>query len=203
MSVNYERRKSNGYAHLEVGSIVACDLVNGLLDHSGIYVGNGEIVELNGNSEICKISLYNFITSSDYRTGQDLFVATWKGKTICSQEIADRAIIAYEQYKNREIKPYNIVWNNCHQFCAECVNGSDVDVTLFSSLSRLLAEQEVEKDTPKGEHFRVDPDGNVRSSGDLAFAIDNRLSPICRFVNNVGILDDFVWKMIEIEYVPK
>ncbi len=32
-----------------IGSVVYCDLVAGFADHSGIYIGNNEIVHLNGD----------------------------------------------------------------------------------------------------------------------------------------------------------
>ena len=43
-----------------VGAPIYCDLGFNTVEHSGIYVGNNEVVHLNGNGQIEKVSLDGF-----------------------------------------------------------------------------------------------------------------------------------------------
>ena len=48
----------------KVGSVVKVDLAGGGLSHTGIYVGNGEIVEvtnIDGNAEVRRVSTEEFL----------------------------------------------------------------------------------------------------------------------------------------------
>lgn len=114
------------------GSIVACDLA-GSWDHIGIYIGRNRIVERNGNGEIKKVSISEFMDSSVVRTGVSLFIACSNGKPISSPEISRRAkaIIGRES-------GYCLITNNCHKLAAFCATGVRHDITTFNSLSSVL-----------------------------------------------------------------
>ena len=45
----------------KIGSIVYCDLCFNTVEHSGVYVGNGEIVHLDGSGVVEKVSAKTFL----------------------------------------------------------------------------------------------------------------------------------------------
>ena len=49
----------------EPGCVVYCDLALGYAEHSGIYVGDGEIVHLNGDGEIERVGAQEFLARLD------------------------------------------------------------------------------------------------------------------------------------------
>lgn len=112
-----------------IGSIVKVDLVGGVLNHTGIYVGNNEIVEvanIDGSAVVQKVSTDEFINGFDnslFRTGVYIYVAckqNRKGNCIAmgSQDIADRAIDSIGKTSE-----YSLVFNNCHLFTQYCITG--------------------------------------------------------------------------------
>ncbi|WP_085725519.1 lecithin retinol acyltransferase family protein [Pseudomonas sp. R37(2017)] len=115
------------------GSIVACDLGLGLLDHTGIYIGQNQIVERNGDGNIRKVSITTFINASTLRTGVTLYAACANGRLIASPEIAKRA---------REVvgtdAGYHLIDNNCHKLTAYLATGRRHDITTFSKLASIL-----------------------------------------------------------------
>lgn len=121
-------------ADLVPGSIVVCDLMGGYIDHSGIYVGEGNfIIERNGDSTIKKVTPHAFMNSHSVRTGLNLFVAYSRGSIISSQDIADRA-----KSELKDDSRYHILFNNCHRFTAYCATGVEHEVTTFDRLTEIL-----------------------------------------------------------------
>ncbi len=62
----------------EPGCIVICKIAGGLAEHSGVYVGDGEVVELKGNGRIQKVSFREFLHDGLTRTGALIYVACCK-----------------------------------------------------------------------------------------------------------------------------
>lgn len=129
---------------LEPGSIVVVSL--GLFfDHTGIYIGNNEVIELFGNGHIRSISFDHFLFGGEEkgdfspRTGLDVFTATYKNKVIHSEDIKNRAI----QLKNKKIE-YNIFKNNCHMLSGYCFQGrgfqKNTDCRYFTGLTKKIMD---------------------------------------------------------------
>jgi len=100
----------------EIGSIIYCDLHMGLTDHSGVYVGNGEIVHLNGNGDIEIVDTDGFMANT---SAMNIYVSCEDENAVGAKYIAKRA---------RNVaggsEDYNFILNNCHQFTSGCITGA-------------------------------------------------------------------------------
>ena len=106
------------------GSVVKVDLLGGA-DHTGIYIGNDEIVEvanIDGVATIRIVSAEEFIEGDDFcsRVGTFIYVACKQDRNenciaMGSKDIAERARAAVGQTSK-----YNLVFNNCHMFTEYC-----------------------------------------------------------------------------------
>lgn len=144
---------------LEPGSIVVVSLGT-FLDHTGIYVGNNEVIELFGNGHIRSISFDHFLFGGEKegdfspRTGLDVFTATYKDKVIHSEDIKNRAI----QLKNKKIK-YDILKNNCHMMSGYCFSGRDfqknTDCKFFSGLTKKIMDTVCDKNETENENTSI------------------------------------------------
>lgn len=124
--------------HLKPGAIVHCNLFVAV-EHTGIYIGNGQIVELTGEGQI-RITDFDGFTEG---TGAENVYAACDGdKLLYSESIKNRALSYVNSSRN-----YNLLINNCHKFTAQCVTGNQCNTTtLFTFL-----EAEIMK------HFGVFP----------------------------------------------
>ena len=116
------------------GSIVCCMLA-GVLDHSGVYVGNGRIIHRDGGGYIDEVSPREFLERLEgWNAAVTIFVAC-KGKNPTgSWEIADRA---REALNDPQHEGYNLITKNCHQFCHYCLTGkidNGIDDFTFTAL---------------------------------------------------------------------
>lgn len=140
--------------HVEpcVGSVVKVDLMGGMVDHSGIYVGDGMIVEvtnIDGAAAVRRVSTEEFINGPGgfFRTGAYIYVACKKdrdGKCVPmgAQDIADRANAAVDQ-----VSSYDLVTNNCHLFTEYCVTGEEpVPPGILFSIENALRRRFVRHD---------------------------------------------------------
>ena len=98
-----------------IGSIVYCDLAFGYADHSGVYIGNNQIVHLNGNGLIEVVSPEGFMANT---TAVNIYVSCKGDYATGKRYIADSAIQMLGANRN-----YNVIIDNCHQFTAGCING--------------------------------------------------------------------------------
>ncbi|GHB13056.1 lecithin retinol acyltransferase family protein [Salinicola rhizosphaerae] len=96
-----------------IGSVVYCDLHYGWAEHSGIYVGNGKIVHLNGKGRVEAVTAKQFLKG---KSGYNIYVSCKGTKAVGSAEVAKRA-------KNRigSITDYNFILDNCHEFTTGCI----------------------------------------------------------------------------------
>ena len=127
---------TGNYVKPRPGSVVICKLLGGLCEHSGIYVGNNEIVELNGDGKVVKLSTYEFLRGSGIRSGFSTYVACdCSGNVLASAAVAFRAL----QQLNTD-GDYSLLRNNCHHFTAACLleNPFFNDVTLFTALEDVI-----------------------------------------------------------------
>ena len=112
------------------GAVVACEIFH-LFEHTGIYLGDDVIVELQGTGLVRAISSHRFL---DGRSGEELLVACNSRKeVISSEEIAKRA-----SAKIYTFETYDLLQNNCHRFTYACVSGKSEPVTSFFDLKLAL-----------------------------------------------------------------
>lgn len=123
---------TTGKVKPEIGAIVCCG-VGGILDHTGIWVGDNTIIELDGNGLIKAISVQRFTKE---RSGKNIFIACDStAKPIASQLAAERAQQQIFQYRD-----YHLIENNCHQFIWQCFKPHDNNLTTFKALNIRLAK---------------------------------------------------------------
>ncbi|GLX86792.1 hypothetical protein tloyanaT_30450 [Thalassotalea loyana] len=116
----------------EIGSVVCCG-IGGLFEHTGIWVGDNTIVELDGNGLIKPISARRFLGN---RSGDNIFVACDSNATpLALPEIAHKALDQIYQYED-----YHLIENNCHQFIWHLFDELKTPITSFSSLNENLAK---------------------------------------------------------------
>lgn len=99
----------------EIGSVLYCDLAFGYMEHSGIYIGNEEIVHLSGDGNIEIVSPKQFI---DGGTAVSILVSCRDENAVGSVQVASRAKAMVGRSRN-----YNFLTDNCHQFSAGCLTG--------------------------------------------------------------------------------
>lgn len=102
------------------GSVVYCDLALGYADHSGIYVGDGMIVHLNGDGKVEQVEAQDFLARlGGFNPAVSIYVSC-DGHAFPQggRHIAERALRQVGQWRE-----YNLVLNNCHQFSSGCVTG--------------------------------------------------------------------------------
>ena len=108
---------------LRRGCIVCCKLAF-KWEHSGVYVGKGMIVHLDGNGYLVKTGFQEFLERLDGANPADsVFVAcNEEGLPHCShwgKFCADHAELKY-RYMNY-IADYNALFRNCHHFTGACL----------------------------------------------------------------------------------
>lgn len=120
----------------QVGSILKVDLWGGAAAHTGVYIGNGEIVELyedNGIGEIRIVRPNRFLhgePDSLVRTGSFIYCACEDNVALGATEIAERAKNAVG-----EKHIYELVGKNCHAFVSYCITGRKISNKKISDKS--------------------------------------------------------------------
>lgn len=101
------------------GGIVLCELLFGLAAHSGIYVGNGDIVHLDGDGTVIKSKAKGFLDRLD---GWNSAISVY---TDCMDLTPQGCARAAERAKAAvgQRYPYSLLDFNCHRFTARCVTG--------------------------------------------------------------------------------
>lgn len=119
----------------KIGSILYTGLLGDAMEHSGIYIGNGRIVELNNQGCIAEVSPEEFINGG---TGINIYVSSQGIHPVGSTVISERAIT----YKN-EVgqKEYNLLFDNCHMFTAACMTSELDNAYSFLWMIKELAGQ--------------------------------------------------------------
>ena len=120
-----------------VGSVVYCNLAM-VAEHSGIYVGDGQIVHLNGNGRIERVSAEKFCERFGGKNPSfTVFCPTnWQGKALGDKQVAEYALRSVGRFVN-----YNPAFNNCHCFTASCLEGKAEFCPSFSVLESLVAQK--------------------------------------------------------------
>ena len=116
----------------KVGAIVCCG-IGGVLDHTGIWVDENTIVELDGEGLIKPVSVSRFTKE---RSGKHIFIACDSEATPLINEHAAQQALA----KVFQLREYHVIDNNCHQFIWECFGIGDEKVSTFKALNVCLAK---------------------------------------------------------------
>jgi len=128
-----------------VGSILRTELIAGGADHSGIYIGNNQIIEITekkgfGCVEITDLN--DFVYSSFARTGVAIYIAVDKlsKDIIYNTTIVDKA----KKHIGKKNK-YQLMKDNCHSFVHKCITNEDFDtitsVWKFKQLTETISEK--------------------------------------------------------------
>lgn len=102
--------------HPVIGSVLYTDLIFGYAEHSGIYIGNDEIVELNSKGNIEIVSAVEFVSGG---TGVHIYVSCQDTYPVGSEKAAE---LALDMAGNEST--YGFLTNNCHMFTAGCITGN-------------------------------------------------------------------------------
>lgn len=129
---------------IPAGAVVCCEIFQ-FFEHTGIYIGDGQIVELAGSGLVRSLSFNRFLAD---RSGAELIFATSPAGNIIGSEIAaNRAIEQIYSYQN-----YDLLRNNCHRFTYSCISGDSLPLTSFFDLKQALAKYW--RFTPNWQHTR-------------------------------------------------
>lgn len=120
-----------------VGSVVYCNLAM-VAEHSGIYVGDGQIVHLNGNGRIERVSAEKFCERFGGKNPSfTVFCPTNRqGKALGDKKVAEYALWSVGRIVN-----YNPAFNNCHCFTASCLERQARFCPSFAALEILVADK--------------------------------------------------------------
>jgi len=128
----------------KIGSILRTELVGNIVEHSGIYIDDGKVVEIfndNGIAIVKEVSLYEFVYGSGIRTGKTIYIAIDK----LTKEIIYDEKIAKEAKKHiGKTTKYELLNNNCHSFVHKCIIKEDfekeVSIWKFEDLTKSISE---------------------------------------------------------------
>ncbi len=120
-------------SEVPLGALVVCEIFH-LFEHTGIYIGDGQIVELQGTGLVRSVSVSRFMAN---RSGEALMVACDSfGKPLANTAAAERAVRQIFTFQT-----YDLINNNCHRFCGHCFTGRNWPVTSFFDLRQVLEQQ--------------------------------------------------------------
>lgn len=119
------------------GSFLYCDLALNMLEHSGIYIGNGKIAHLDGDGEVKSSNPIQFLNRlNGLNTALTIYVSCKGGNAVGSEMAADIA-----KQKIGTTRNYNLILDNCHQFSSGCLSANFENPNNFL----IFAKHEAEK----------------------------------------------------------
>lgn len=111
----------------EPGAIVCC-FVFGVIEHTGIWVGDNTLVELHGSGLVRAVSIKRFLAG---RTGSRIYQAcNHQHQALIGAQVLDRAKQSIFSYRD-----YDLFDNNCHRFVWYCLSGEEQTLSSFSKLN--------------------------------------------------------------------
>ncbi|GIU50578.1 hypothetical protein TUM4438_37100 [Shewanella sairae] len=114
----------------EAGGIVCC-FVFGVIEHTGIWIGDNTLVELHGSGLVRAVSAERFLAG---RSGSRIYQACNHNHQplIAAKAFyqAQQAIFSY--------RDYDLFDNNCHRFVWRCISGEDCTVQSFGQLNNKI-----------------------------------------------------------------
>lgn len=117
------------------GSVVYCDLL--AVEHSGIYVGGGQIIHLDGSGHIEIVDADAFINRlGGFNTAISIYVSCTDESPAGSEAVAQRARAVLGKQRS-----YNLLLNNCHQFASGCLSGNFDNADNFLAFLKTSAKE--------------------------------------------------------------
>lgn len=117
------------------GCILKCDL-GLLLEHTGIYIGNDQIVSLNRHSEIRVETPQTFFPPGTNPDSNRIYTACLE-----DSDAVLAAPFVWKRAKRRinDKTEYNLLFNNCHRFTGGCITGNfENEIVSFAMLEDVL-----------------------------------------------------------------
>ncbi|WP_298443507.1 hypothetical protein [uncultured Ferrimonas sp.] len=114
------------------GAVVVC-FVYGVVEHSGLWLGDDTIAELHGSGLVRGVSAKRFLAG---RSGATIFVGCDKQHQPLHK--ADAVNAAAQQLLS--YRDYHLRHNNCHRFVWQCLSGEDARIVNFAELNRQLSQ---------------------------------------------------------------
>lgn len=102
------------------GSVVYCDLAGGYGEHSGIYIGNDQIVHLDGSGAIEIVGPHSFLN----RLGGANLAITIYASCRDTTPVGSTAAGKRAQSMVGGARDYSVIMDNCHQFTSGCITGN-------------------------------------------------------------------------------
>ena len=108
----------------------------GIVEHSGLYLGESAVAELHGDGVFKKVTLSRFLNGDESdpdnpRCGTKIFAA-------CDLEtrkpLALESAVTFASCRIDETTEYNLLANNCHRFTASCLLGELLEPLRLSEL---------------------------------------------------------------------
>ena len=123
-----------------IGSILHRSLFG--VEHTGVYIGNNQIVELLGTGKISIVTPEKFIGSVN---AISIYVACNGTKPLGGAYIAQRA-----KKKANSSRNYHLLTDNCHQFTTGCITGNFENSTNYFA----LVEKSIKNKMNNGNHIK-------------------------------------------------
>jgi hypothetical protein len=142
---NKYKEQDSQFRHLfypKIGSILRVELGANLADHSGIYIGNNEVIEIiekDGKGCVQVTNLYDFVYSSVVRTGVTIYIAVDK---LSKDVLYDNCLVENAKKHIGKKNEYELLKNNCHSFVYKCIINENFDritnTWKFEHLSKMI-----------------------------------------------------------------
>ncbi len=133
------------------GAIVCC-YVYGMIEHTGIWLGDNMLIELHGSGLVRVVSVKRFLAG---RTGTQIYLA-------CDhqhQPLINPLVLSRAESKVYQYREYDLFDNNCHRFVYACLTDIEVSLPSFNQFNAKLAEhfgEVIYWDEMKHDDFRLD-----------------------------------------------
>lgn len=125
-----------------IGSVVWCHLSH-FVEHTGIYVGRGQIIHLDGSGRIEKVNAKQFLERLDGLNLALSIMVSCKG----SDSVGSRAVAERAKKMLGSTREYNVLFDNCHQFTVGCLTGDFENADNFFDCVERVTHQTLGSDT--------------------------------------------------------
>jgi hypothetical protein len=117
------------------GSIVYCQLGPfNSAEHSGVYVGDGQIIHLNGKGKVEKVNFDGF-------TRDKLAISIYVSCDLYGNPVGGEYVVSSAESWLGSERDYNVKSCNCHMFSSSCLSGAYDDD--HWTLGKLKSEAEL------------------------------------------------------------